>query len=164
MKSYPFKFLLQLVLLLVMGAFLLDIINISPFTIPLLPLFFAIISYEKKPSRKIITTIFAILLYSQVTTPLPFLFLVILSIVLLIASTAIFKVTSFDLDIIVSIAVISNIFLLFIIYSVLLFRNTGEIPFNELWTKVFFPSALFIIIAFFFQRSIQDIFRRDTWL
>ena len=126
--------------------------------------FLLLSAMEKKPSRKIITAIFAMLLYSQVTTPLPFLFLILLSAILLIASTAIFKVTSFDLDIIVSIAVITNIFLLFVVYSALLFRNTGEIPFSELWTKVFFPSAFFIFVAFFFQRSIQNIFRRDTWL
>ena len=164
MKSYPFRFLLNLTLILVVSAFLLDITHVSPLTIPLIPFFFAFVSYEKNRTRKIVTVVIALVLYSQVTTPFPFVFLAIISIVLLISSEAIFRITSFDIEVIVSLAVISNIILLFSAYAVLVFRNTGKIPFGEIGWKVVFPSMMAIVLIFFFQYSLHTIFKRDTWL
>lgn len=164
MKSYPFRFLLNLTLLLSLSAFVADITHVSPFLFPFLPFFFVFVSYEKNQTRRIATTIIAVALYSQMTTPLPFVFLVIVSILLLISSTAVFRITSFDIEVIISLAVVANVVLLFSAYSVLIFRNTGEIPFGEVWGKVFVPSIIAIALVFFFQYPLQTIFKRDTWL
>lgn len=164
MKSFDLKFLIKTVILFGALAFFLDVAHISPFTVPLLPLFFALISYEKNRSKKMGIIIFAMLTYSQLGTPLPLTFLVIISALLLLASSAIFKITSFDIEIVISIAVITNISLVFSAYAILILRNSGTIPFGEIWMKVLFPSLLTIAIVIFFQYPLHTLFKRDTWL
>ncbi len=164
MKSYPFKFLFALVILVAVFSFVIDALHVPPFLLPVLPFFFAVVSREKNRFRRIITIITAMILYSQTAAPLPILFLILITVVLSISSASLFKITTFDIEVVVSLTLIVNSGLIFMLEAILIVRHTGALPWTAIWNSFLLPSLASVVLVFLLQRHIRTIFKRDTWL
>ena len=164
MKTLSFKFVFELLLFFALFSFILYSLEVSQFLFPHLPIVITILYTEKNLRKRMTYIILATLLYSQVASPLPFLFILTVVAQIYILTVAFFTSTAFDYSLTALLnAIFSSLMMNFdkILYT---YTFTGEISaFSFL-----FPSLLsaFMLIALFvlFKPEVDKLFYKETWL
>ena len=108
--------------------------------------------------------ILATLIYSQVATPLPFLFILTVSTQIYLLTIAFFASTAFDYSLT---ALLNAILASFIMnFDKILYRYafTGEISAFSLLFPAAFSAFLLIFLFVVFKPKVDTLFYKETWL
>ncbi len=164
MRTVSTKHIVFALFLFILFSTILYLLNIPPFIFPHVPMFVIFTCSEKSIKKKLITLISAMLLYSQLATPLPFIFLFIVSIQIYIAAHSVFNVSVFDYSLS---ALISGIFIQLILNlnnMAFVFIFTGSLMPQFIFINTLFSSGILFFAYLFFKPGIDKIFIKDTWL
>ncbi|MBO4711895.1 hypothetical protein J5681_08280 [bacterium] len=164
MKTLSFKFVFELLLAFALFSFILYSLEVSQFLFPHFPIVATILYTEKNARKRITYMILATLIYSQVATPLPFLFILTVSTQIYLLTIAFFASTAFDYSLT---ALLNAILASFIMnFDKILYRYafTGEISAFSLLFPAAFSAFLLIFLFVVFKPKVDTLFYKETWL
>jgi len=164
MRTVPVKSSFMALTLFLMFSLFLFLAGLPPFAFPHIPMFVIYICSEKNLNKKITFLIAALLLYSQIATPIPFIFLIIVSIQIYMAARTVFNVSVFDFSLS---ALISGIFIQIILNvnrMIYYYIFSGSLPLYSTLIYIGFSSGILLSFFLFFKPGIDRIFIKDTWL
>ena len=164
MRTVSTKYTVLALILFIIFSTAIYLLNFPPFAFPHIPMFVIFICSEKNIKKKLIILIAGMLLYSQMATPLPFIFLFIISLQIYIAAHSVFNVSVFDYSLS---ALISGIFIQLILNlntMLYIIVFTGKLQIYSTLIYTVFSSGILLFIYLFLKPHIDKIFIKDTWL
>ena len=161
MKTLSFKFVFELLLAFAVFSFILYSLEVSQFLFPHFPIVATILYTEKNVRKRLTYIVLATLIYSQVASPLPFLFILTVSTQVYLLTIAFFASTAFDYSLTALLnTILASLMINFdkVLYT---YTFTGEISaFSFLFRRLFRHSCLFSFLSFLNRKSILFSIRR----
>ncbi|MBP5406905.1 hypothetical protein J6Z19_07130 [bacterium] len=164
MKTLSFKFVFELLLTFSLFSFILYSLEVSQFLFPHFPIVITILYTEKNLRKRITYMVIATLLYSQVASPLPFLFILTVALQIYFLTVSFFASTAFDYSLTALFnAIFASLMMNFdkILYSYVFTGSLSAFSF-------LFPSAFSVLTLIFlfvvFKPKVDTLFFKETWL
>ncbi len=164
MRTFALETYLGVIVLLAAGSFVLYLFDVPFHYVPLLPLFFAIVCYERFIGRRIIAIAVGGLVFFLTAPEVPLLFLMVMFLQLYLFVRVAFEVTTFDFLVILFFTIVFSAFLISI--DVALYRSafTGSFPLVDLVLSSLSNLMWTILLFFFYRSKLRELFVRSMWL
>ena len=164
MKTLSFKFVFELLLAFAVFSFILYSLEVSQFLFPHFPIVATILYTEKNVRKRLTYIVLATLIYSQVASPLPFLFILTVSTQVYLLTIAFFASTAFDYSLTALLnTILASLMINFdkVLYT---YTFTGEISAFSFLFPSAFSAFLLIFLFIVFKPKVDSLFYKETWL
>lgn len=164
MKTLSFKFVFELLLAFSVFSFILYSLEVSQFLFPHFPIVTTILYTEKNLRKRLTYIVAATLLYSQVATPLPFLFILTVSAQVYILTVAFFASTAFEYSLTALINTILASLIMNFDKFLYTYVFTGELSAFSFVFPSLFSAFVLIFLFVVFKPKVDVLFYKETWL
>ncbi len=164
MKNIPLSSAVIATALFVFFSLFLYLLNIQPFLFPHIPMYVIFVCSEKNYKKKSFLLLTAFLLYSQLATPFPLVFLTITSVQVYVVASSVFNVSAFDFSFS---ALMSGIFIQIVLNInrvVYLYVFSGATYLYSSLLGIFFASFILVFLFLYYKPHVDKIFVKDSWL
>ena len=162
MKNFSFKFLTLSTLFLASISLLPFLFNFSQFYIPNVAFFTTLLAFESKIKKQIFLSLVFVILFLQFSD-LPLIFIFVLYLQYAIVSLKMFKITTFDLPIVVFLIIFTLHLIAIVDESILLYIFSGSFHLKIGIFKIISGFVITLIIFIYFKTSIRELFKKDSW-
>ncbi len=162
MKSFRFKFLTLSTLFFASISLIPLLFNFSQFYLPNVAFFATLLAFESKIKKKIFFSLLFLLLFFQFSE-LPLIFILILYIQYAIISSKMFKITTFDLPVVVFLIIFTLHIVAIVDESILLYIFSGSFHIKYGILKILSGFFISLIVFIYFKTRIRELFKKDSW-
>ncbi len=164
MRKFPSRFIVKTIALFTIFAFLLNSFNINIFMFPVFSFLFTVAAFEKNIFTRILIIVLSLLIFIQVGSTLPFIFLFSLSLQLYLVSLAMFEITTFEISVLSFFSVFTGHVLSNVNLFVFMYLTSETTDILTFVINIVIGTLVQTLLFAFFRAEISATFVKDRWL